>query len=310
MRHRIEALLVQGLRVLLSIFPMSVARAVGGGLGLLVYAVDARHRHVAIENLRAAFPSRPEAERRVIARGVFAHIGRLTLEVLRLGAMSPADLDAHIETEGDDRVREAYKRGKGVLFYSGHFGYWEMWGIGYGRRMGPMSVVVRPLDNPLLEVMIARIRTMTGNTPIARQGVVRRILRELAAGRGVAMLMDQHLHGPDALDVQFFGRSAKTTSAVSAIALRTGAPVIPVFALPLPGGRYRIVAEHPIDPPPPDAPDREREFTQRCTDVLEMYVRRYPDMWLWMHRRWRDGDEPNEAGTGEVDEEGVTGGPA
>lgn len=287
MRHRLEAALVFGVRGLLSTFPMSAARAVGGGLGMLVYWLDARHRQTAIDNLRAAFPARSEAERRAIARGVFAHVGRLALEVLRLGSMRPADLDALIDTEGDERVREAYRKGRGVLFYSGHFGYWEMWGIGYGRRMGPMSVVVRPLDNPLLEVLISRIRTMSGNTPIARQGVVRRILRELSAGRGVAMLIDQHLHGPDALDVQFFGRTAKTTSAVAAIALRTGAAVIPVFALPLPGGRYRIVAEHPIDPPPPGAPDREREFTQRCTDVLEMYVRRYPDLWLWMHRRWR-----------------------
>lgn len=287
MRHRLEAALVFGVRGLLSIFPMSAARAVGGGLGMLVYWLDARHRQTAIDNLRAAFPARSEAERRAIARGVFAHVGCLTLEVLRLGSMSPAVFDAHIDIEGDERVREAYRKGRGVIFISGHFGYWEMFALGYGGRFAPMSLVVRPLDNPWLDAVLSRTRAMTGNRSLARQGVVRRILRELAAGRGVAMLIDQHLHGPDALDVQFFGRTAKTTSAVAAIALRTGAAVVPVFALPLPGGRYRIVAEHPIDPPPPEAPDREREFTQRCTDVLEMYVRRYPDLWLWMHRRWR-----------------------
>ena len=105
------------------------------------------------------------------------------------------------------------------------------------------------------------------------------------------MLIDQHLHSADALYVGFFRRPAATTSALAALALRTGAPVIPVFSLPLPNGRYRFIYEHPVDPPRAGTPDAVREFTQRCTDVLEMYVRRYPDLWLWMHRRWR-ADNP------------------
>ena len=90
--------------------------------------------------------------------------------------------------------------------------------------------------------------------------------------------------------VEFFRRPAATTSALAALALRTGAPVVPVFSLPLPDGRYRFIYEPPVDPPRADTPDAVREFTQRCTDVLEMYVRRYPDRWLWMHRRWRESD--------------------
>jgi KDO2-lipid IV(A) lauroyltransferase len=90
--------------------------------------------------------------------------------------------------------------------------------------------------------------------------------------------------------VDFFNRPAATTSAVATLALRTGAPVVPLFALPIGGGRYRMVYEHPVVPPPPDTPDAIHEFTQRCTDVLEMYVRRNPELWLWMHRRWRDDE--------------------
>src|SRR5207253_4959096 len=90
-----------------------------------------------------------------------------------------------------------------------------------------------------------------------------------------------------AVYVDFFNRPAATTSALAAVALRTGAPVVPVFALPLPGGRFRLIYEHPVEPPRGDDEDAIREFTQRCTDVLEMYVRRYPHLWLWMHRRWR-----------------------
>jgi KDO2-lipid IV(A) lauroyltransferase len=110
----------------------------------------------------------------------------------------------------------------------------------------------------------------------------------------VAVLIDQHIQSADAVYVDFFNRPAATTSALAALALRTGAPVVPVFALPLAGGRFRMVYEHPVRPPRDDDPDAVREFTQRCTDVLEMYVRRYPDLWLWMHRRWRDVEPKGE----------------
>jgi KDO2-lipid IV(A) lauroyltransferase len=156
--------------------------------------------------------------------------------------------------------------------------------------MEPMSVLARPLDNPYLHTVLEDIRMSTGNAVIYRQGAVRRMLRDLAAGRVIGVLIDQHLHTPDAVYVGFFRRPAATTSALAALALRTGAPVVPVFALPLPGGRYRFIYEHPVDPPRAGTPDAVREFTQRCTDVLEMYVRRHPDLWLWMHRRWRDQD--------------------
>jgi KDO2-lipid IV(A) lauroyltransferase len=123
---------------------------------------------------------------------------------------------------------------------------------------------------------------------IYRRGAIRRVLRALGENQAVALLIDQHIHSADAVYVDFFNRPAATTSALAALALRTGAPVVPVFALPLPGGRFRMVYEHPVEPPEGEGPEAIREFTQRCTDVLEMYVRRYPELWLWMHRRWRD----------------------
>ena len=130
-------------------------------------------------------------------------------------------------------------------------------------------------------------------------------MRELAANRGVALLIDQHLHSSDAVYVDFFNRPAATTSALAALAIRTGAPVIPVFALPMPGGRYRFIYERPVPPPKEGSPDAVREFTQRCTDVLEMYVRRDPALWLWMHRRWRDRD-PRLAGEAAGNDDAVT----
>jgi KDO2-lipid IV(A) lauroyltransferase len=275
---------------------MPIVRACGTALGAAAYVVDRFHRRIALDNLAHAFPSRSVAERRALARAMFVHFGRLLLELIKFGALSDAQMLRRIESDGEERVLQAYQKGRGVLFFTGHFGYWEMQAITQPLRVKPVSVLARPLDNPRLHDMLERIRTRTGNAVIYRQGAIRKVLRELGANRGIAILIDQHLHTPDAVYVDFFRRPAATTSALAALALRTGAPVIPVFALPLPHGRYRFVYEHPVDPPREDSPDAIREFTQRCTDVLEMYVRRHPELWLWMHRRWRERD-PALAGT-------------
>ena len=178
-----------------------------------------------------------------------------------------------------------------MLLFTGHFGFWEINALVHALRSQPIAVLARPLDNPLLHDLLESVRTATGNAVIYRRGAIRRVLRALEANQAVAFLIDQHMQPADAIYVDFFNRPAATTSALAALALRTGAPVVPVFALPLPGGRFRMVYEHAVEPPRGDDADAIREFTQRCTDVLEMYVRRYPELWLWMHRRWRDVPE-------------------
>ena len=290
MTRSLEFAAVRLVATVVSLLPMRLVRRCGAALGRPAYALDAAHRRIALENLAAAFPSRPARERRMLARAMFAHFGSLLLELLKFGTYTPDQMHAAIDVEGEERARQAYQQQRGVLFFTGHFGYWEIQAIVEPLHGHPISVLARPLDNARLNEMLERIRTRTGNSVIYRQGAVRKILRELAANHGVALLIDQHLHTPDAIYVDFFRRPAATTSALAALALRTGAPVIPVFALPLPRGRYRLVYEHPVDPPHADTPDAVREFTQRCTDVLEMYVRRHPELWLWMHRRWRDQD--------------------
>ena len=147
---------------------------------------------------------------------------------------------ARAEYEGDERVRLAYAKGKGVLFFTGHFGFWELQAIAHALKLRPIGVLARALDNPRLNDLLERMRTGDRQHVIYRQGAVRRVLKTLAAGEGVAMLIDQHMHSPDAIWVNFFRRPAATTSTLAALALRTGAPVVPVFAHPLPGGRYRV----------------------------------------------------------------------
>jgi KDO2-lipid IV(A) lauroyltransferase len=288
-RHRLEHLIVRGLIAAVRMLPDALVRGLGAALGLAFYVLDGAHRRIAHRNLAAAFPARTARQRRAIARHAFMHFGCLLLELLKFSTLSLDAMMERVEFDGEDRARLAYAQGRGVLFFTGHFGFWELHAIVHGVQIEPIGVLARALDNPLLNDLLESIRQRTGNTVIYRQGTIRRVMRLLHARRGIALLIDQHIQGRDAVYVDFFERPAATTSVLAALALRTGAPVVPVFALPLGGGRYRMIYEHPVEPPRTDSDQAIREFTQRCTDVLEMYVRRHPNLWLWMHRRWRDG---------------------
>jgi KDO2-lipid IV(A) lauroyltransferase len=295
-RDQIEYRLVLAVRGIARRLPETLVDAWGTALGLTFYTLDRAHRRVALTNLEQCFPNRTPAERRAIARATFGHFGRVLLRLLTFSALPPDEMLARAEYEGDERVRLAYAQGKGVLFFTGHFGFWECQAMAHAVKLRPIGVLARTLDNAPLNDLLERMRTKTGNSVIYRQGAVRRVLKMLAAGEGVALLIDQHMHSPDAIWVNFFRRPAATTSSLAALALRTGAAVIPVFAHPLPGGRYRFVYEAPVEPPKEDGPEAIREFTQRCTDVLEMHVRKRPELWLWMHRRWRDSPTPDTPG--------------
>jgi KDO2-lipid IV(A) lauroyltransferase len=295
MRHSFEYFAVRALVVCLRLVPFAVVDRLGAFLGLMFYAFDRAHRRTAEANVAAAFPTRTESERLAIVRGTFAHFGRLLFQLLKFSTLTPEAMLARVEFEGEERVRQAYAHGKGVLFVTGHFGFWELQAMVHALRLGPMAVVARALDNRRLNDLLERVRTRTGNSVIYRQGTIRRALRLLHAGEGVGILIDQHIQSRDAIYVDFFNRPAATTSVVAALALRTGAPVVPLFAMPIAPGRYRMIYELPVKPPSESTGDAVHEFTQSCTDVLEMYVRRRPELWLWMHRRWREeGTEGTE----------------
>jgi KDO2-lipid IV(A) lauroyltransferase len=287
MRHRLEYFAVRLLILVVRILPGPAVSRAGRALGMLAYAVDRSHRRVAERNVAAAFPARPPAERSAIVRGAFQHFGSLLLEVLKFSTLTPDEMLSRVEFEGQEHARLAYAQGKGVLFVTGHFGFWELQAMVHTLRLPPMAVIARTLDNEPLNRLLEAMRTRTGNTVIYRRGTLRRVMRALQAGQGVGVLIDQHSLSRDAVHVEFFDRPAATTTLVAALAMRTGAPIVPLFALPLGRGRYRMIYEPPVAPPP-DGPDALRDLTQRCTNVLEAYVRRDPHLWLWMHRRWRE----------------------
>ena len=300
LRHRLEYVAVVAVQAVARWLPRPLSLGLGTALGRLFHALHRPRRELAVANLRAAFPARGDAECRAILRATFEQFGRHVVDFLNFSGMRPERMLALVEVEGAEHVERAEAQGRGVMYFTGHFGCWELQVMAHAHRFGPIVMVARTLDNPLLEGMIERLRGRAGTRVLPRRGAVRRLLGALKRRESVGMMIDQHMQDRSAVEVHFFRRPASTTSVIAALALRAGSPVIPVFALPLPGGRYRLVYEPAVEPPAPDDPDPVRTYTQRCTDVLETYVRRHPHLWLWMHRRWRApaaaGAAPGEDG--------------
>ena len=213
MRHQVEYLIVTSMRVIIWLLPRRLVLAGGTALGWVFYALDGSRRRLALANLAAALPFRSPGERRAIARATFVHFGRYLLDLIKLSSMPGDRLMALVEFEGDDTVERAYSQGRGVIFCTGHFGFWELQAIAHAFRFEPMAVVSRTLDNPRLDALLECVRTRCGTRVIYRRGAIRRVLRELAGKRGVGMLIDQHIHHSSAVNVDFFNRPAATTSA-------------------------------------------------------------------------------------------------
>jgi KDO2-lipid IV(A) lauroyltransferase len=196
-------------------------------------------------------------------------------------------------------VAAARARGKGVFLLSAHFGSWELGAIRAGMLGEPISPVVRPLDNLLLEEELARRRTRFGNRLIAKKDAAREILRAMRANQTVAILIDQNVIAQEAIFVPFFGRLAATSPSLALLQLKTGAAVVPAFTRPLGGGRYRLEFGEPIlseefADPGSERGERIRKATARYMEVTEAVVRSQPSAWLWMHNRWKtrpDGPE-------------------
>src|SRR5262249_46073837 len=181
LQHRVEYAAVVGVRAAAGVLPMRAVIASGTLLGWLFHTLDRPHRRLALSNLEAAFPGRPVSERAAIARDMFAHFGRLLMVLLKFSTMAPEDILGRVEFEGEERVRAAHAAGRGALLFTGHFGYWEINALVHALRLGPMAVLARPLDNPLLNGLLERVRGRTGNSVIYRRGALRRVFRTLEA---------------------------------------------------------------------------------------------------------------------------------
>ncbi len=264
-----------------------VASSVGRGLGSLAWALDSRHREVAMKNLRRAFPEFTESRRRRITQGAFQQAGRTAVEMLWSAALNDRTLPEVAVFEGREHLDAALAAGRGALITTAHFGNWELMGVTLAHIGVPMNVIARAIDDPQVEAVLHRLRTRTGARVIHKDSAVRAALRALRAGEVVGVLIDQNTLPSQASFVPFFGQTAATTRVSAQLHLRTGAPVLMLFCVPE-GDRYRFVIE-PLDMTglSTDDDDAVERLTAAMTAHIERRIRLCPGAWLWIHDRWR-----------------------
>ena len=235
-----------------------------------------------------AFPDKPPAEVERLSRAVFAHFGGLAADLCRSEREPVEKLLARVEVVGLEHAIRAAASGRGVFFATPHLGNWEWAALVTGASGIPLTIVVRPLDNPLLDARLVAMRQKTGCRVVSKRDAARTLLKALRSGGVVGILADQRARPPDAVVVPFFGRPAWTTTSVARLAGRTGALILPVVCLRTAPGRYRLVYSEALDPAAMPEGGRKMELlTARITELVESQVRDAPEQWLWLHDRWR-----------------------
>jgi len=278
-------------RFMLAVFasmPLRAALRIGASLAVCFSWCAGRLRHTGERNLEIAFPELSIGERRLLLRRTFGNLGRL-LGVFSQFTKQPENLLEIVDRDGFEYLAAAKQAGRGIILFTGHVGAWELSSFALSLFGHPLSFLVRRIDNPKIEAMIDRARTHLGNRTIDKRSAAREMMEILRAGETLGILVDLNTLDREGIFVDFFGRPASTTFMVAKLALRTGAAVLPVFA---PWDKERGCFLLKVDPPllierTGNEQEDVRRLTQQYTRIVEDYVRRYPDQWLWIHRRWK-----------------------
>ncbi len=297
MRQRLEYALAWPFIKTLGLLPRPLSRATAISLAWMVYLLHGRLRRVGMRNLAMALPEKSRHEHARILRGEFTSLGRQLAEVCQFPKYTKENVSRVAVYDGFENYERAFARGKGVLLISGHFGGWELAGFVHSLHGHWMHVLMRNLDNVYLDRLIHQYRSMHGNATVSKDKFVRGLLAAMKAGEVVGFLMDTNMTPPQGVFVNFFGIPACTASGPARIALRTDAAVVPTFTIWDPAlrkYRYRFDPEFSLVRTGDDEKDIVTN-TQIFTKVIEDYVRRYPEQWLWVHRRWKTRP-PGEAG--------------
>lgn len=269
--------------------PRRASLCLARGVATLAYGCLGHLRRTATRNLNLAFPHWSPEQTRVVVRGVFQNFGRLLAEFAGLPKLNRGNISQVVVYDGFDHFAESLRRGNGTLFLTAHYGAWELCPFAHALYGHPLKFVVRPIDNPYLDRLVNAYRAASGNQVIRKKHSLREMLRTLKRNEGVGILIDQNTTRDAGVFVDFFGLPACTTTVLAALALRTGATVIPgVLIWDSARQIHRLRFEPPVEiVQTGDTRADIVENTARFNKILEGLVRQHPDQWLWVHRRWK-----------------------
>ncbi len=267
----------------LRVLPRRWSEAAAGGLVNLLRAAVPRYTRVARRNLGIAFPEFSQERKQACVDGCFCNMARVLVAVAKFPQITKQNVPVWIRYEGFEHFEEALRRGRGVVFATGHLGNWELSAFAHALMAKPMGVVVRPLDNPLLDRLAIRYRSLSGNRIISRRESIRPIIEMLRSNAAVGILADQNTTGDRGIFVDFFGLPACVDGGIARLAAHTGAAIIPGFALWSDSERRYVLRFYPPIQPTGD----QLRDTQAVQTALELAIREAPEQWLWIHRRWK-----------------------
>jgi KDO2-lipid IV(A) lauroyltransferase len=291
LRNWTEAALARALVGALEFAPRPLADSLGLGCARLLDLVVPRLRQTAYKNLTFAYPDGGPEWRCRTVDGVYRSIGRLLVALARFPLIGKGNIAEWIRYEGFEHYERAKECGKGVLFATAHLGNWELSAFAHALLTEKMSIVVRPLDNPRVDELVETRRALSGNRLLSKRDFARSILHALRNNEPVGILVDQNSAGDNSAFVPFFGRQACTNLTFAKLAERSGAAVIPGFAVWSESERRYILRFYPAITMSGDAV----QDTARIQAAVEDAIREYPDQWLWIHRRWKtrpEGEAP------------------
>jgi KDO2-lipid IV(A) lauroyltransferase len=285
----LEYLVARSLLAIFGWLPLRMALSAGSTLGRGAYYCSGRLRRTGQRNLELAFPDLTLTERRRLLHGCFQSMGRLLGVFSQFDTADTQTLQSIVECEGLENIDAARQSGRGVILFTGHVGAWELSSFALSLFGHPLSFLVRRIDNPKIEKLVDERRERLGNRTIDKRSAAREMLQILQGGGTLGILVDLNTLDREGIFVDFFGVPASTTFMLAKLALRTEAAVLPVFApWDQERGRFLLKIDEPLTVARSgDDEDDVRRLTQLFTGVVEKYVRRYPDQWLWIHRRWK-----------------------
>jgi KDO2-lipid IV(A) lauroyltransferase len=269
--------------------PKSIVHFLGNLLGILIYYIDFSHRRIVKRNLKFAYPEWSDDEVSRVSRRIFRNVGVTVFEILRMAFYSKEDFLRNIRVRGEEHLKNAVSGGKGVIIISAHLGNWEAASLFAPCYFGNhVTVVARNIESGFVNRWMLRFRSRFGNSVIDKEGALPEMMNTLRNGKILALMIDQGTKRSEGVELLFFGKKVTVTPAAAMLALRCKSPVLPVFCVREEDNKLTIIIEPPVQiVRTDDLRDDLRSNTQTMTDIIERAVRKYPDQWLWLHKRWK-----------------------